>query len=1023
MEQDQQSFYSRAAAGGTAAVGESPPARTDSIDQGPRSGAVREALALLLEPGGVAELRAIGRDGRVASGYFDDPALLAATADHLDTLNEYSGCYVTLNPVAPALLARRANRVVFRLGSREATTADGDILARRWLPIDIDPVRPSGISATEAEREAALGVAERVRRHLDGLGWPPAILADSGNGVHLLYRVDLSNDAASTTLVKGVLAALDARFSTAAAKVDTANHNAARIWKLYGTVSRKGDSTADRPHRRSAVLEAPRPAVVPADLLRALASPAPGAPDTAPAGGVDLRAWLEGHGIAVASERPWQGGTLYDLAQCPFSDAHRDGAYVIRFGDGGVHAGCHHDSCGGGRQRWPELRARFEDTPPPPPASPAPVGPPPAGAVSAADPAVVAAAREVLERGDPVAYFLTAFARDHVGDRTLARCLVASIASQVVRNTRGLHVYVTGESGKGKSSGMTAMLRQVPEEYRLAERLSNKALYYSDDISPGTVLLLDDIALSEELQEVLKEATSRFAEPVWIRTVDTERKVRRYAIPERCAWWLANVQALYDVQVLNRMLVCWVDDSEAQDREVFVRRMAAVARGDDDSTADRFDLAVCRELWRQLRADGLVTVRIPFADRIRLASLRNRRNPDVLLDLVRSRALVFRFQRRSVPGAGNGSAIEAIREDFEHAALLFADLHASGGSLGDKVDRNEDLVLALAARYGVEEFTIADVQRWTGWSYDKARRVMMGHVKAGTRHPGLLDRSPALSVLDRTTSGEDPEGRPATCRQRVFVFDAERHREARASGLAWLEDEPAPARPGEGRTDGAAACAGAGAHTETCAPAPDPGSEPPVRSRPGEHAPPPRENPPDGAAAGRTGGPCAPGPGACSSDDPDDIAATTGSGDDPASVEYAREHAPLPAPGLHRAGAGPDPRRFVPTDVPVFEPCMACGRTWSHFREARGPGRLCRACYDRAAARERQRGPPLPAVIDAAALVRTAAGIGRCDVCGTAPARWHGGRTRLCDACCEREVRRGIVRRGAPAEGSADDIR
>ena len=117
MEQDQQSFYSRAAAGGTAAGGKSPPARMDRIDQGPQSGAVREALALLLKPG-----------GQVASGYFDDHALLATTADHLDSLNEYSGVYVTLTPVAPALLARRANRVVMRLGSREATTADGDVL-------------------------------------------------------------------------------------------------------------------------------------------------------------------------------------------------------------------------------------------------------------------------------------------------------------------------------------------------------------------------------------------------------------------------------------------------------------------------------------------------------------------------------------------------------------------------------------------------------------------------------------------------------------------------------------------------------------------------------------------------------------------------------------------------------------------------------------------------------------------------------------------------------------------------------
>jgi hypothetical protein len=101
-----------------------------------------------------------------------------------------------------------------------------------------------------------------------------------------------------------------------------------------------------------------------------------------------------------------------------------------------------------------------------------------------------------------------------------------SIASQPVRNTRSLHVYVTGEGGKGKSSGMTAMLKQVPEEFRPAERMSNKTLYYSDDIRPGTVSLLDDIALSEELQEVLKEATTRLTERVGMRTVDTERRAR-----------------------------------------------------------------------------------------------------------------------------------------------------------------------------------------------------------------------------------------------------------------------------------------------------------------------------------------------------------------------------------------------------------------------------------------------------------------------------------------------------------------
>jgi hypothetical protein len=44
----------------------------------------------------------------------------------------------------------------------------------------------------------------------------------------------------------------------------------------------------------------------------------------------------------------------------PFSAADKDGAYAIRFANGTVFAGCHHASCGGGKQRWNELRERYE---------------------------------------------------------------------------------------------------------------------------------------------------------------------------------------------------------------------------------------------------------------------------------------------------------------------------------------------------------------------------------------------------------------------------------------------------------------------------------------------------------------------------------------------------------------------------------------------------------------------------------------------------------------------------------------
>src|SRR5690606_18531656 len=99
------------------------------------------------------------------------------------------------------------------LGKKDATTADGDILRRRWFPVDIDPVRPSGVSSTDAEHQASLVKAAEIAAYLGReRGWPAPVLADSGNGAHLIYRTNLPNDDASRDLVKRCLEVLDTIF-------------------------------------------------------------------------------------------------------------------------------------------------------------------------------------------------------------------------------------------------------------------------------------------------------------------------------------------------------------------------------------------------------------------------------------------------------------------------------------------------------------------------------------------------------------------------------------------------------------------------------------------------------------------------------------------------------------------------------------------------------------------------------------------------------------------------------------------
>ena len=238
---------------------------------------IKRALNILFEPGQVVELRALDvsspsyKYSHTESGYFDD--LDKCTAAAASVAPYAKGVYVVLNPFNPALLARSSNKLR-ALQKSDPSTADSDITRRRWLLIDCDPKRPSGISASEEEKQYSHVVAGGVREVLNGGGWPAPILADSGNGYHLLYRVD--QPANDNGLIKNCLAALADLWDDDRISIDQTVFNPARISKLYGTIARKGDNVPDRPYRLSRILEVPEPLevvwTVPATEARASAA-------------------------------------------------------------------------------------------------------------------------------------------------------------------------------------------------------------------------------------------------------------------------------------------------------------------------------------------------------------------------------------------------------------------------------------------------------------------------------------------------------------------------------------------------------------------------------------------------------------------------------------------------------------------------------------------------------------------------------------------------------------------------------
>ena len=227
-------------------------------------------------PGQITELRALGVGGAETwAGWFDGADLRSLAAAALELEDRCRGLYFVPNPVNPPAVPLGQ---VVRRGKGE-TTDDSMVARRRWMLIDIDPVRfgldgkplaDPACPATDAEKRAAWSVVQRCRGALDAFGLSGVVVGDSGNGWHLCYPVDLPNDDASRTLCRSVLATLATRADDDRAKVDLKTFNAARIWKLYGTRPRKGRESDGRSWRYSSAHVMPGVAADPAKNVAAL---------------------------------------------------------------------------------------------------------------------------------------------------------------------------------------------------------------------------------------------------------------------------------------------------------------------------------------------------------------------------------------------------------------------------------------------------------------------------------------------------------------------------------------------------------------------------------------------------------------------------------------------------------------------------------------------------------------------------------------------------------------------------------
>lgn len=249
---------------------------------------IRKTLNMMFYPDDVVELRSPRRHdvefSKTASGFFKDKERLAQALYAVNNKTQNT-VYITLNPINPTwmgvdniayngsgVMRQRLDKAGIPLAPRMKsqtswdtgkqfwvmkTAEDADIKRRRWILIDIDAGQPPETNSTDAEHEATLAMAKAVMQYLQAHDFPAPALADSGNGHHVLVRVDLPNDKASLNLVRRFLNAIAREFNGryGTALVDEGMFNAGRITKAYGTLVFKGPSTIERPRRWSRIVE------------------------------------------------------------------------------------------------------------------------------------------------------------------------------------------------------------------------------------------------------------------------------------------------------------------------------------------------------------------------------------------------------------------------------------------------------------------------------------------------------------------------------------------------------------------------------------------------------------------------------------------------------------------------------------------------------------------------------------------------------------------------------------------------
>ena len=332
---------------------------------------IKKTLDVFRTDNGLMEIRIFSTVNKteIYSGIFDNDESLIGEINKFD--KEYYNIYFVFNELKDAVNGLPQLNKMMR-GAK--TITDRDVKFRRWLLFDFDPIREGDvhdIASNEEEFENSKETARRARRFLLSKGFKQPVVCFSGNGTHLLARIDdIPCNEETDNVCKNVLKYIAMQFTDDKVDCDIKVFNRARLTKFYSSVSRKGGNTKDRPHRKSEIVVVP-PVIekTPYDVLLRLSNdflatqasdptPQHNSWNTAQNTPFNIDEFLSKNGLEVLKEsRSYDGGRKIVLKQCPFHPEHGKDSAIFVAPNGAITFTCFHAGCSG--NDWRALRLKF----------------------------------------------------------------------------------------------------------------------------------------------------------------------------------------------------------------------------------------------------------------------------------------------------------------------------------------------------------------------------------------------------------------------------------------------------------------------------------------------------------------------------------------------------------------------------------------------------------------------------------------------------------------------------------------